>query len=274
MEEQPVLRRGVMTDYALQVLRELVTDARNLASSGGRQPESYRDDYLMWAEKAETQLSHLFVSRSVWSGLFTQRYWHLRGLTLADTPRPHRLISMEAEWQATRLEMIVGWITEVVKAFETSAGTATVAVDTNVFIHFRRYDEINWPKLAGTTDVRLVVPLLVVDQLEELSYKSRATSDRATRILRALQDLRRNHRPEISLEVRSGTTLQILMDPRGHSRHPDSDAEFLDRVEFLAAIGAGRVLIATGDYGMKLRATARGLNCIDLPEDLRLKSPP
>lgn len=45
--------------------------------------------------------------------------------------------------------------------------------DTNVFLHRLRYDQIDWPGEAGGTSVRLVVAEIVVDELDDKSYKSK-----------------------------------------------------------------------------------------------------
>ena len=264
------LRLGITADSALDSLRSLRLQAGNVAAGGGGiAPERHRDEYLAWVETAEVQLRSLFAAPDVWRKLYTDRYWHLRELT-SDTPRPYPLVDMEARWQVTRLERLAERLRQAQQFLELPAGSVAVVPDTNVFAHYRRFDEIRWPELAGAKQVRLVVPLLVLDELDKLSYKSRSGGERAAGALRALAWLRGDSLPEAPVHVREGTTLQFLVDPPGHQRRANSDDELLTRVEDLVAVVGEEVRVATGDYGMHVRARARGLRCLTLPEELRL----
>lgn len=209
------------------------------------------------------------MSHAVWLALYSDRYWHLRDLT-AETPRPSPLVDMEARWQVERLEAAAERLRQARHIFKLPTDSVAVMPDTNVFAHYRRFDEINWPQLADAPAVRLVIPLLVLDELDELSYKSRSGGERAAGVLRVLRKLRADAPPETPVDVRRAVNLQLLMDPQGHVRLSNNDDEFLTRVEHVAAVVGDRVLVATGDYGMQLRTAVRGLRYLQLPGDLRL----
>lgn len=101
--------------------------------------------------------------------------------------------------------------------------------------------------------------------------KSLPLGERASGVLRSLRKLRGDDPPEKLLDVRQRVELQVLLDPVGHQRRANSDQELLVRAEHLAAmVGDDRVVIATGDLGMQLRATSRRLGCFSMPERLRL----
>jgi hypothetical protein len=49
--------------------------------------------------------------------------------------------------------------------------------DTNVLMHYTNFDQVKWNELVGSP-VRLVFALVVVDELDDLSFRTKATSDR------------------------------------------------------------------------------------------------
>lgn len=267
MNDEVLLRPGIQIGTALEALRTLITRANNVA--GGTGLGQLLNDYLTWVEDAETQLRSLFASDALWRELFSDRYWHLRELAVGRPIRPVPLIVNEARWQAARLDALAQQLVGTQQLFELPTDCMAIVPDANVFAHYRRYNEIDWPKLVAAPSARLIVPLLVIDQLDELSYKSREGGKRAFEVLRAIQHLRGIAPPEAPIDVRPGVALQLMVDPARHKRRANSDDEFLARVEYLASL-VDRVVVATGDYGMRLRAQGRGLRWIDLPQELRL----
>ena len=265
------LRTGVTVADALRALGELTTEADNLAHGTlGIHPTDQRDAYLTWAEKAESHLRHFFVAMEPWGDLFSVRYWYLYQLTTG-TPHAYSLIRTEATWQSERLRGLADRLRDAQQLFELPVGHVAIVPDTNVFAHYRMFDQIPWPELTKSASVRVVVALLVLDELDDLSYKARAAGQRAKDALRALAKLRSDARPEAPVDIQRGVTLQVLPDPPGHVRQANNDDELLTRIDYLATVVGNRVSLATGDYGMQVRAGARGIACIRLPDELRLQ---
>jgi hypothetical protein len=262
---------GVTATYAASTLRDLAVLARNLTSSSASGPEHHRDAYLSWVENAELQLRSLFASRWVWQDLYTDRYWHLRGIR-QETPRPFPLVAMEASWQAERMNRLASRLEAEQQRYELPSDCLGIIVDTNVYVHYRRFDEVPWPQIAGVPTTRLLVPLLVLDELDELSYKSRATASRAAGVLRLFRTLLGDQTADAVPDIRAGVTAQFVIDPPGHQRRSNNDEELLDRAEYLVGILGDRVVVCTGDYGMQLRALSRDLRSLQPPDRLRLPS--
>ena len=110
-----------------------------------------------------------------------------------------------------------------------------VIPDTNIFLHYTFFSEIAWNRLEGFREVRLVVPLLVIEELDSQKFARGANAPRrrARKVLRALREIRGDLPPESPAEVRAGVDLQVLMDPRHHARNPNDDEEILDRADSL-----------------------------------------
>lgn len=169
MTEDLRLRPGTPASTAIDNLSGLVIRARNIVGgAAGRNPRQYAGQYLSWAEDAERSVRHLFASPTVWQQFHTSRHEEIRRIDNR-TARPVPLIIMETEAQADRLAAIVDRLRREQQAFEMPAGRVAVLPDTNVFIHYQRYDQIDWPAEIKAETVRLVVPLLVIDQLDEKS---------------------------------------------------------------------------------------------------------
>jgi len=263
------LRSGVTVADA-RALGELTTEADNLAhGTVGLHPTDQRDAYLTWAEKAESHLRHFFLATEPWGELLTVRHWELYQLTNG-TPHAYSLIRNEATWQSERLRGLADRLRDAQQPFELPVGHVAIVPDTNVFAHYRMFDQIPWRELTRAASVRLVVALLVLDELDELSYLSRTAGQRAKEVLRALAKLHSEARPETPIAIQQGVTLQVLPDPPGHVRQANNDEELLIRTEYVAAVVGNRVSLATGDYGMQVRAGARGLACLRLPDELRV----
>lgn len=88
---------------------------------------------------------------------------------------------------------------------------------------------------------------------------------------RAIQEIVGSAAPGAAVEVRRGTTLEVLIDERGHTRAAAADDEVIERARLLQQIVNGPVSVLTHDLGLQLRAELAGLTWTTLPE--RYKKP-
>jgi predicted ribonuclease YlaK len=114
-------------------------------------------------------------------------------------------------------------------------------------------------------EVRLVLPLRVVEELDERKYAGRGDlADRARRLLSALWALLEPTKGAPAALV-AGVTIELPVDDGPRRRTLDADEEVLAECSTLAAVGAP-VTLVTGDCGMSLRAAGRGLPVARMPE--------
>jgi len=235
----------------------------------GPTPGQRRDQYLAWVENAETQLHHVFRDRRVADHLLTDRYWHIRHMSDGDK-RPIPLIDGEVAVQKEFIVRLAAQIQTELSAFGVPAGTVPLVIDTNVLLHYRHFDQATWRDIAGGRRVRLVIPLIVIDELDTKSYASTSTAPRAKKVLRSMQQSRRDASAEQPVDLRDGVDWQILMDPPGHERAANADEELLRRADHLDRITPG-VVVASADYGIRLRAQARGLGTTTPPDTWKIR---
>lgn len=143
--------------------------------------------------------------------------------------------------------------------------------DTNVFLYsYSLFEQVRWPDAVATKgDVRVVVPLLVVYELDRL--KRRQERKKARRALKWLrtnmpEDLRGWTRLDAKDQSRL-TTLELYL-PRDTPSRPDDPDEFIIKFTIeLERISGCRTLLATGDLSMQQRARALGATALSVDDD-------
>jgi hypothetical protein len=145
--------------------------------------------------------------------------------------------------------------------------------DSNIFLHFRPLAQIDWLTVCGAKQVKLVVCLQVINELDDKKGDTRL-SERAKRAVKDIREMR-------DKEIRPGVTLAVF----NHALRPEdfpagmSPDRYDDRIvrsvqAYLAAHPEdASVAVVTDDYGMELRCEAHGVAVVKLPAADRLEAP-
>ena len=148
------------------------------------------------------------------------------------------------------------------------SGPELVVLDTNVFLHATEiFNELDLTRLVGNSTWRLLVPMTVVDELDDLKRSTNKTDrgesvrSRARRTLRALEDAAADGADETPMSA-TGSTVEVVRDPPGHVRLPRPDDEIVDRAVAIQQIAGRQVSLITSDTGMMLRARPLGLRAL------------
>ena len=270
----PRLRDGTQLADAQLRLGETATHGRNLVgSSAGQTVSIHQNSFLAWVGTAETQLRNVFVDPSTWEHLYGDRHWQIYGLT-QESPRAIELINNEATFQAAWLEELADRLKQLSDRLGAAPGHLTV-LDTNVLLHFQPPDQVDWPAVVGTPEVRLVLPLRVVEELDEKKYTARDNlADRARRLL---SQLRTQLAPSTGgpTPLRENVTIEVPLDDSPRRRTLDADQEILATCRELQSGGQGVTLVTlvTDDTGMTLRAAAQGTRVVAMPETYLRRRP-
>ena len=253
------------------MLRERAREARNIQSRSAPSAVDLRDRYLVWADDTERLLRSIFDSVSI-EEVHTDRFWHIREMTV-ESARPWELLNTEIVLQADRLDGIADRIEADAQRLAAAPGRVVVP-DTNVFLHFRRFDAIDWPAVIGEAPVRLVIPLRVVEELDEKkASRRRDLADRATGVLARLEAIV-GPSGGAPVKLADGVTVEVVMDADfgSHDRYRAGagDSEVIDTCESLAFLTGKSVTLVTGDVSMRLRAVVRGVTAVPMPPELRV----
>jgi hypothetical protein len=264
------LRVGATAESAVHQLRYVADQAGNVtgASSGRAQIQGV-EDYLRWTETAERMLANVLPPDLVSDLIHTRRYWALRATTggeprltplLLDevTARKRELDDLAAEFEVERRR----WLGDPV---------LLAVPDTNMFLQKDApFESINWPgALECDTDVRIVLPIVVIHELDRLKRQGNNTTQKmardALKWLSATLPMTPNGGPVKISEPAPAATVEVYVTD-GVSRPADADGVIIAVSGWLQAVSGLPTKLVTRDLGMRLRASARGIEAVQLPD--------
>ncbi|MFI5959782.1 PIN domain-containing protein [Cryptosporangium sp. NPDC051539] len=270
-----------------EVVAKLATEAENMQ---GRRGTAYDllVDYLVWAGEAHRRLLHPVGAAAARELIYGRRHGDLLGLVdvarIAGNDRPMDAPIAYAP-NAARFDpaerlvnvTLMAELTDVAKALRETldalvaedkhwSQTATLLVpDTSFFMHqFGGLPGLIFGKLLGIEQqagygFHVVVPIAVLDQLDRL--KDRGSSDQRSHARQALKALggfwdTGDDRMRRGVWRDGGdepVTVELLPDPRSHTRLPIDDDEIIDRAAWVAETAGCTVRLATYDLHMATR---------------------
>jgi PIN domain len=248
-------------------VREVGGKARNL--QGCSVPQQLKSQYLAFCVNSSELLGRFFVADEVDRVILTRRYWTLLGMD-DGSDAVLQLLNREIAESIQRLHQLEEATTKLHDRW-MSPGSRFVVADTNVYLHHPQFfDEVDWRTVVGggVANVRLILPLLILDELDlHKRSNKQAVRIRARETLKRIQRLfvtgSLTRRPLAGQD--EGLTVELLMDDLGHRRHPHNDSEIVDRSRCLADLVSPQTLkFVTGDIPMALRARNAGLDVVPL----------
>lgn len=153
-------------------------------------------------------------------------------------------------------------------------------VDTNVLLHFQFFADVDWAKQFGVDAVTLVFAPVVLAELDQHKWGgSRREKTRAKAVLKRLDAL--NLSPS-AVAVRPGVSAMALIAEPPDSvfaqhrldAHVGDDRLLASVLSFDGAAPGDRVLILTGDSGLRVKARGRQLEVAAPDESLELPDEP
>jgi rRNA-processing protein FCF1 len=266
------LMDGVDASKAIEALTVRIQAAENLSGSVAREgidPGSNarymvrrQTGYAEWVEVTEMELTNLTRDADVLEMPYTSAYWEILRLT-STTPRAVAVIEAEIRRQIAGLEGLCDDLKRRLDRARAAPGHITV-LDTNVLLHHQLPDNVNWREIIDQREVRIVIPLRVIEELDAKKYSE---SDR-------LRDRARKRLPHLYKLVGAGgapetlngyATIEVFIEPDPRVRPADADTEILETARDLRRLSDQGVTIVTGDTGMRLRAEAEGLPTASMP---------
>ena len=148
-------------------------------------------------------------------------------------------------------------------------------IDTNTFLHYRMFTEIEWSKLTNSNSVLLIV---CPDVLRELDQKKFLENDinirnRAQKVISKMSKMAKNNK---ICKVKNNLGLMFIpnepsidWEKQGLSKKIPDDriiASILEQNKYFH-----NIILITSDLGLKLKASNKGIKCISLAFEYRIK---
>lgn len=258
---------------------ELLTDEERSitnARGSGTTPAERLEAYKRWATTAARLLGPVISRDDLDRLVTTPGYWALQRMAPTEAKHQFELIDLELDERRSDLTQARAELAGDLRRWSSQPGMLVVA-DANVYLHHEHYfDDIPWHPIvqAQTEGVRLVIPLLVVDELDrnkraaqnKRTNRSGGTElvrTRARKTLAKLDRLFENPRWTADLiparDKFGAVTAELLLDDPEHTRLPIADDEIVDRARALQDLTRRDVHVVTFDTGMAFRARTAGL---------------
>lgn len=262
---------------ALTDLRLAIT---NLQGGGQRSVPERASAYLEWVHEARRRLRNQIrptdLERLVPSQSYDVLLSALGTITANNVRVVSGLVNQQLMERADDFDVAIADLEEHTRRF--GGDDLLVVLDTNVFMHHPQKLEdldVHAAIHRAFEPLRIVVPMVVVDELDGLKHTGNGKSRwRAAYSVAYIDRIVRTGgliRPaDLSSEEtpRGTVTLDVLLDPRGHVRQSIPDDEIADRAAALQALAGRPVHLVTYDTGMTMRARNAGLKAIKLEQEL------
>jgi hypothetical protein len=271
------LRNPGTIDAAIQTLTQLKIDCDN-CRSGYTSFLDARKAYLNWVDTAYGQLHSLVVNGDLADGLYSPFFFEICRMDAGTRPA-WTLLRRELQTQSERLQAALEKLAGL-KAFAGRNGHIVVP-DTSALVQGVWLEDFDWPAELGLTPpVRLVIPILVIEELDKLKDQERKSKagDRARRVVRHLRALCGPVPPghPAGLQKRKNVTVEVLLDEDWHARRPNNDGEIVDQALLVKALTGQDVRLVCVDAAMEFRARQHGLtvSAMPTPEEVQASTGP
>jgi len=271
------LRDGAPPEQALTILRTLITEASHVTSA--RDASTAAHEYFNWTERAGLQLENVTTDPEVLTMLETPGFWHIREAapkTVTQMPLWGATTRTTIETEVRRhIQTLEGLADDLQRRIRRAAGGsgAIVVLDSNILLHHQLPSKVSWEKVTGEEEVRLVIPLRVVEELDAKKWTDSARMrSRARELLPKLDEcLGEGEGPG---ELQPGVTIEIPVDPHvPRDRPTDADREILDTCHELRQLAGRPASLLTADTNLRRRAQAEGIPVKTMPAKYRRDEP-
>lgn len=149
-----------------------------------------------------------------------------------------------------------------------------IFLDTNVFIHFKDFDQIDWKNvIKSDEDFLITIVPIVIDELDSHKYnKNPKISRRIKRILPKIEDYITSNQlvKLITSRPKDETFINVQLN-----KNEQDDCILASILEFKSIINEkDKVLYITYDTGPRLKAKTLSINCLKINESYLLPSEP
>ena len=145
-----------------------------------------------------------------------------------------------------------------------------IFLDTNIFFHFQYFETIDWLSEVSTSECKLMISPIVVDELDEKKIGTNKLSTKARKVLNRLEELMDVDNAQIQEKV----FIEVILNKPQKKIYEDYELNFNEQdhrliasiLEFRDEKDDEDILLCTNDIGPRLRAKQYGITPLKLNE--------
>lgn len=151
-----------------------------------------------------------------------------------------------------------------------------IFIDTNIFIHFRDFEEIDWPSVSGKRGpITLLIAPIVIDELDRHKYYSnKKIANRVKKLLPRIEAILENKSScRYVLHYIPSRPLDETFSDNKLDRKEQDDSLLATIIEFQHLVTTNNnhtIVYVTNDVGPRLKAKTLAIETIKLPDDHQL----
>ncbi|MBW8327168.1 MAG: hypothetical protein K0M50_20565 [Prolixibacteraceae bacterium] len=146
----------------------------------------------------------------------------------------------------------------------------TVFLDTNIFLHYKQFDQIDWLSVCSASECELVITPIVIDELDKHKIGNTKIGKRARNVLTQIEKLYETGNFEIQKDV----SIKIINEKpkldtysRNGLNYQEQDHRiFACIIEYRENNPSCEISLLTVDVGPRIRARQFDINVIKPPE--------
>lgn len=142
--------------------------------------------------------------------------------------------------------------------------------DTNIFLHFKPFDQIKWNQIFGG-NCKIVVAPIVIDELDKHRRNTiKRISNTAKVIAKKFENIIDNPEVETNIVFLNSRPIEQTFIANGLDKREQDDILLASIIEFSVLNADDKVFLVTDDIGPKLKAKSHNIVAKKLPEEFQI----
>lgn len=145
-----------------------------------------------------------------------------------------------------------------------------IFLDTNIFLHCQDFEKIDWLSESSTERCKLIVPPIVIDELDEKKIGTNRVSNKARNVLNRFEELMEIE----NIEIKTNVFFEVLLKKPPQKIYEENGLNFEEQdhrliasiIEFKQKNDIEDIILCSNDVGPRLRAKQLGIKSLKLDE--------
>tara|TARA_R110000751_G_scaffold307843_1_gene432660 strand:+ start:2688 stop:3605 length:918 start_codon:yes stop_codon:yes gene_type:complete len=143
-----------------------------------------------------------------------------------------------------------------------------IFLDTNIFLHFQDFEKIDWLSESFSKACKLIIPPVVIDELDEKKIGTSKIGNRARNVLNRFEQLAEKE----DAKIKENIDFEILLLKPSREIYETNSLNFDEKdhrliasiIQFSEVFNLDEILLCSNDIGPRLRAKMYGIKSLKL----------